>query len=173
MSFSDENRYTIMMNLKDMMNQKQFQFRNAVIGGTFDKLHQGHTLLIKTACTTAKTDSIGLTSNVYLQNYPKKHSDKLFPYEYRLEQLTKFISSLSSDYNFYIFPIDHPWNNFSIQSPELDCIVVSEETIQTAEIINNERKKNSLKELAIVIIPGVVSEKDGHYLSSTRIRSER
>lgn len=147
-------------------------YRNAVIGGTFDKLHQGHSLLIKTACTIAKTVSIGLTSTKYLQIYPKKHGEKVYSYEYRLEQLTKFILSISPEFNFYIFPIDHPWDNFSIKNPDFDCIIVSEETLKTAEKINNERKSNSLRELAIAIIPGVVSEKDGHYLSSTKLRSE-
>ena len=156
-----------------MNSSKTNKFNHAVIGGTFDKLHQGHTLLIKTACTIAKTVSIGLTSSVYLSKYPKKYSEKLYSFDFRLEQLTRFIQSLSLEFNFFIFPIDHPWNNFSIENPDLDCIIVSEETLRTAEIINTERKKSSLKELAIVIIPGVLSEKDGHYLSSTQLRSEQ
>lgn len=149
------------------------QYNHAVMGGTFDKLHHGHTLLIKTACTIAKTVSIGLTSTEYLKIYPKKYREKLFSFEYRLEQLNKFILSLSPEFNFFIFPIDHPWNNFSIKGPELDCIIVSEETLKTAETINKERKKNSLQELAIVVIPGVLSAKDGFYLSSTQLRSQQ
>ena len=156
-----------------MSTLRKNQFKHAVIGGTFDKLHLGHTLLIKTACTIAKTVSIGLTSTNYLKNYPKKYSEKLYPFDYRLDQLAKFIQSISPEFNFFIFPIDHPWNNFSIKGEDLDCIIVSEETLQTAEIINNERTKSSLRELSVVIIPGVLSDKDGRYLSSTRLRSEQ
>ena len=59
-----------------MTTQDQPIFNHAVIGGTFDKLHEGHTLLIKTACTVAKSVSIGLTSTAYLKKYPKKHLTK-------------------------------------------------------------------------------------------------
>ena len=156
-----------------MSNPRKNQFNHAVIGGTFDKLHQGHTLLIKTACTIAKTVSIGLTSTEYLKKYPKKYSEKLYSYDHRLNQLVNFIQSLSPEFNFFIFPIDHPWDNFSIKGPDLDCIIVSEETLQTAETINKERRKSSLQELSMVIIPGVLSAKDGLYLSSTRLRSEQ
>lgn len=152
-----------------MSNKPKFQ--NAVIGGTFDKLHDGHTLLIKTACTIAKTVSIGLTSSKYLQMFPKKHAERIFSYEIRLNQLTKFILSLDTNFNFFIFPIDHPWENFSITAPDLDCIVVSEETLRTAQSINQARKEKSLKELEIIIIPGALSKKDGDYLSSTKLRS--
>ena len=156
-----------------MSSLKEPKFNHAVMGGTFDKLHLGHTLLIKTACTIAKTVSIGLTSTRYLAKYPKNYSEKLYSFAYRLEQLNKFILSLSIEFNFYIFPIDHPWDNFSITGADLDCIIVSEETLKTAEKINTERKKLSLSELAIVVIPGVLSDKDGHYLSSTKLRSEQ
>ena len=153
-----------------IQNQKN-KFQHAVIGGTFDKLHDGHTLLIKTACTIARTVSIGLTSSLYLERYPKKYAEKIYSYNYRLEQLTKFILSISIEFNFFIFPIDHPWDNFSIIGPDLDCILVSEETLRTAETINKEREKRSLKELEVVVIPGVLSTKDGFYLSSTKLRS--
>ncbi len=156
-----------------MTDYKRHQYNHAVMGGTFDKLHHGHTLLIKTACTVAKTVSIGLTSTKYLEKYPKKYSEKLYPYDYRLEQLNKFIHSLSPEFNFFISPIDHPWDNISLTIPELDCIIVSEETLKTADIINKERRKNSLQELAIVVIPGVLSAKDGFYLSSTHLRSQQ
>jgi len=149
------------------------RYNHAVMGGTFDKLHHGHTLLIKTACTVAKTVSIGLTSTEYLKKYPKKYSERLYSFDYRLEQLIKFIQSLSPEYNFFISPIDHPWDNFSIEIADLDCIIVSEETLKTAEIINDERRKQSLQELAIIVIPGVLSAKDGFYLSSTHLRSQQ
>lgn len=149
------------------------QFNHAVMGGTFDKLHHGHTLLIKTACTVAKTVSIGLTSTEYLNKYPKKYSDKLYPFNYRLEQLLTFVQTLSPEYNFFIFPIDHPWDNYAIKGPDLDCIIVSEETLKTAEKINTERRKLSLQELAIIVIPGVLSAKDGFYLSSTHLRAQQ
>lgn len=148
------------------------QSNHAVIGGTFDKLHQGHTLLIKTACTVAKTVSIGLTSSFYLEKYPKKFKEKIYPYEYRLEQLTKFIITLNPNFNFYIFPINHPWDNFSIRNADLDCIVVSQETLQSAQKINSERKEKNLSELKIILIAGVLSEINGSYVSSTKIRSQ-
>ena len=61
-----------------MSSLKEPKFNHAVMGGTFDKLHLGHTLLIKTACTIANRVSIGLTSTRYFAKYRKNNSDKLY-----------------------------------------------------------------------------------------------
>ncbi|MHA2364130.1 MAG: pantetheine-phosphate adenylyltransferase [Candidatus Hodarchaeales archaeon] len=143
------------------------QFNWIVLGGTFDKLHDGHLLLLSTAFKLSKGVSIGLTSSTYLEKYPKKHKDKIFPYSFRLSQLISYLSK-HQFVNYHIFPIDHPWGP-TAKSALFDAIVVSEETLPTVIKINESRKKNGLAALVPIIIPGALS-RTGEYLSSTKIR---
>lgn len=142
-----------------------------VLGGTFDHLHDGHYHLLKTAGYLSNTISIGLTSEKYLQDRPKKFQDKILPYKKRLENLMLYISQINTNFNYYIFPIDHPWKNFSINHPTLDSIITSEETLASLVVINKARAKKGLKNLSPVVISTVTSKK-GNFLSSTKIREK-
>ena len=150
-----------------MQNNKPFS--HIVLGGTFDHLHDGHYLLLRTAGSVANTISIGLTSTNYLEIHPKKYNDLIFPYEKRLEELIKYLNKIDFKFNFYIFPIDHPWRNFSTTNPILDSIIVSEETVSNVKLINEIRVEKNLKKLSCVVVPGAIS-KQGNYLSSTKLR---
>ena len=146
-------------------------YSNIVLGGTFDRLHDGHFLLLKTAGTVANTISIGLTTTKYLNQYIKSYNDKIYPYDKRLNNLMNFLNKINLDFNYYIFPIDHPWDNFSAKNPNLDAIITSEETLSSVSLINTARTKNSLNELECVVISGAVTT-DGDYLSSTKLRAK-
>ena len=62
------------------------------MGGTFDHLHEGHKLLIKTALSISNNLVIGLTTEKLLKN--KKFSLKLENYLTRKTNLEIFIKSL-------------------------------------------------------------------------------
>lgn len=157
--------------MTSILNEGKKKFKAMVLGGTFDKLHDGHYHLLNTASSLANSISIGLTSTNYQELYPKKYKEKVFSYVKRLEQLIKFINELNLNINYYIFPINHPWKNESSTNPFLDSIIVSEETSSSIKLINNKRTENNLKPLKAVVISGVVSKK-GTYLSSTALRKK-
>jgi len=63
------------------------------MGGTFDHLHKGHEILIKTALSISNNIVIGLTTKELLVN--KQYALKLENYETREKNLKLFISSFA------------------------------------------------------------------------------
>jgi len=61
-------------------------------GGTFDRLHDGHKLLIETALKVSNKVVIGLTSQKMLKR--KKFADIIEDFETRKKHLENFISSI-------------------------------------------------------------------------------
>ena len=135
------------------------------IGGTFDPFHKGHKFLIRKALEIADEKGfvfIGITDGEIIK---KKRNDASF--EERKKTIEKFLSEEKVSKDITIQPI---YDKFGPSVKEdFDAIVVSPETMTTAEEINNERKKLQKKPLKIVQISFVLAE-DNLPISSTRIR---
>lgn len=137
------------------------------IGGTFNILHSGHKLLINKAFETAGTKGsvfIGLTSKELIKN--KKNIKAL---KERKKVLERYLSERRFLDRAIIKPITDKYGP-SIDK-EFDAIVVSPETIKTAEEINYKRRQKRKKPLKIIQIP-FVSAKDGIPISSSRINNK-
>ena len=134
------------------------------IGGTFNILHKGHKLLIDRAFEVSGPDGIvfiGLASDILTKN-----KVDVKPLEERKNNLEKYLFKKGVLNRTIIKPIDDKFGP-SIDG-EFDAIVVSPETIKTAEEINFNREKKGKKPLEIVEIPFVLA-KDGKIISSSRI----
>ena len=134
------------------------------IGGTFNRLHKGHKLLIDTAIRRAGKKGfvfIGLSTGELL-------SKKSFvePYEVRRNLLLDFLNTKTNLPTVLIEPIT------TVEGPTLqmnfDEIIVSFETKEVAKKINKKRNERGLKEMNIIAIPLVLA-KDEKKISSTRI----
>lgn len=134
------------------------------IGGTFNRLHNGHKKLINTAIQRAGENGfvfIGLSSGELL-------SKKSFvePYELRRNLLLDFLKTKTHVPMVLIEPIT------TVEGPTLrmdfDEIIVSIETKDVAKKINKKRNERGLKEMNIIAIPLVLAE-DDKKISSTRI----
>ncbi len=134
------------------------------IGGTFNILHSGHKLLIDKAFEAAGIKGsvfIGLTSKELVKN--KKNVKPLVERKKALEQYLCEKGFLTRS---IIKPIIDKYGP-SIDEG-FDAIVVSPETIKTAEEINYKRRKKGKKTLKIIQIPFVLG-KDGIPIKSSRI----
>ena len=137
------------------------------IGGTFNILHSGHKLLIDKAFETAGTkDSvfIGVTSKDLTGK--KKNVKSL---KERKKALEQYLSKKGFLNRAIIKPIKDKYGP-SIDE-EFDAIVISPETIKTAEEINHKRSKKGKKPLKIVQIPFLLAN-DGIPISSSRINNK-
>ena len=133
------------------------------IAGTFNTLHQGHKLLIDTAIKTGGkkgTLFIGIAKGDLLKN--KKF---IVPYDERERQIRNYL--LKKEYHsFEILPIYDKYG-FAVDG-KYDAIIVSPETKDNAQKINEKRIKEHKKPLIIITIPYVLAQ-DSQPISSTRI----
>ena len=98
----------------------------------------------------------------------KKH--KVASYEDRLEDVKEFLQEKNFLDRAEIVPLNDPFGP-TIDSDEIEGIVVSEETEVTAEIINQKRVEKGKKPLLIFVITMVLAD-DGKPISSTRVRKQ-
>ncbi len=140
-------------------------FRKAIVGGAFDRLHRGHRVLLDTAARLASSLLIGLADGPLLAG--KAFREKILPYEERRRLLASYLDGKKISYS--IVKIVEPIGPAGTDG-EADVIVVSPETYERALMINEERRRNGLQELFIVVVPTVLAD-DGGPLKSHRIRA--
>lgn len=147
------------------MSKKVYDW--AAIGGTFDRLHKGHKTLLRRAFELGKKVLIGLTTQELVKHKPDW--EKIASYDERKAELEKWLDSEDYLGRYIIRPL-HDVYGPSITMPELQLIVVSEETCPVAKEINEIRKDNGLPLLHIAVLTMVMAE-DKISISSTRIRA--
>ena len=137
-------------------------------GGTFDRLHDGHKLLIETALKVSNKVVIGLTTQKMLSR--KKFASKIEDFETRKKYLENFISSIADLDQVDIIELNNPYGP-PIKEPEYEGIIASEETFLNSVRLNELRVANGFKPLIVVLIPMVLGKSDRR-LSSTDIRAK-
>ena len=136
-------------------------YQNVCVGGTFDFLHKGHRALLEKAFEIGENVVIGLSSEKLAEEKQARRFEK------RLEELTDYLIDNQLEERCRIEIIDDFIG--PAVSPELEAIVVTQETRNNAERINKGRAKRQLNPLKIIEIPLVLAD-NGEPVSSTAIR---
>ncbi len=71
------------------------------------------------------------------------------PYDQRVQKLQDFLNDVKPSLTYEIVPLSDPFGP-SISDPELQCIVVSEETRKGGDAVNRKRVEN-VRTLLVVI----------------------
>jgi pantetheine-phosphate adenylyltransferase len=132
------------------------------VGGTFQPLHDGHKLLLRTAYGLDGQVDIGLTSDLMARSARIRNIE---PYAVREKRLRDWIEK-SIGVEPHIVMLEDPYG--SALTEDYDLIVVSPETYPVAVKLNELRKESGRKPIAIVRVDYVLAE-DGKPISSTRI----
>lgn len=153
-------------------DKDSLRFTNVAVGGTFDRFHAGHRLLLgATAMVTTERVFIGITSDKLLQN--KKAKELLQSYEERCDGAVKFIQAVNPTLELVSAgPLTDPRIPPLCATEEnFDAIVVSEETIGGAHEINRVRAELGFHPLIIIVV-GLLSAGGGEdsKLSSSELR---
>ena len=140
----------------------------AVLGGTFDRLHIGHRVLLDEAFRAGRTVGIGLTTAKFLRGHPKPGARSIQPFPVRRAALERYLSRRYSRGRWWILPLEDGWGR-SVE-PGVDVLVASAETVSGARSVNAERTRRHLPRLVVRLVP-VVRGEDGLPVSSRRIRA--
>lgn len=138
-----------------------------VVGGTFDRLHAGHRLLLTAAAWAAgKKLWIGVTSSSLLEG--KAYGELIAPVETRAEEAVQFARRVRPDLAEVVIAELEDAAGPSGTEKDVDAMVVSKETRGSAERIKAARVSAGLRPMVIVsvdILSGGAAK-----LSSTALR---
>ncbi len=126
-------------------------YNRVLVAGTFDRLHQGHKLLLDKAFeVTAEFGElvIGITGNSMCAG--KKLSRLIEPVGKRQAQVNQYIQSINKSYIKVTLMLIYDKYSIGISDSTLECLVLSDETIKTGQEINQLRSSNGLKPLVLV-----------------------
>jgi pantetheine-phosphate adenylyltransferase len=132
------------------------------VAGTFQPLHDGHKLLLRTAYGMDGVVDVGLTSDRMSRSARIRDVE---PYAEREKRLHDWIRK-HLGIEPHIMKLEDPYGTALVE--DYDFIVVSPETYPVAVKINELRKEKGRKPIAIVRVDYVLAE-DGKPITSTRI----
>lgn len=135
---------------------------NVGVGGTFNVIHKGHELLFETAFSIGDFVEVGLTSDEYAR---KIKSVDVAPYVIRKRALVKFLERYGKPFSVVMIS---GMMGTAATSETLDAIVVSPETQERADEINEARRRNGLRPLKVYRIKEVRAD-DSQAISASRI----
>jgi len=144
------------------------RFNVVVCGGTFDHFHKGHESFLRFILSRGDRVILGLTTNTYIKN--KKLNNSVESYSERKNSIEEFFEKENARNRLEIEPINNLFIPKKWESLKIDAIVVSEDTREGAEIINQDREKRGLSKLNVVVAP-IIFAASNKALSSFRIRN--
>ncbi|CAL9734789.1 phosphopantetheine adenylyltransferase [Monosporozyma servazzii] len=152
-------------------SKDQNKYSVSALGGTFDHIHDGHKILLSmSAFLTSERLIVGLTDEELLVN--KKYKEYLEPFSKRKNNVIEFIRMLKPQLNVEIIPL-HDVCGPTGTVPEIECLIVSRETVKGGDIVNKTRAERGLSKLDIVVVNVLGGDEDDGWkekLSSTEVR---
>ncbi|AGO12856.1 AaceriAGL356Cp [[Ashbya] aceris (nom. inval.)] len=143
----------------------------SALGGTFDHLHDGHKILLSVAAlVTASRLIVGITDEELLKS--KKYKEQLQSFDERRDNVCSFLHRLKPELEIKIFAL-HDVCGPTGSEPDIEALIVSEETVAGAQTINDTRESKGMSKLAVHVVNvlgGEEADKWKNKLSSTELR---
>ncbi|XP_024960391.1 phosphopantetheine adenylyltransferase-like [Cynara cardunculus var. scolymus] len=145
-------------------------YEAVVLGGTFDRLHDGHRLFLKAAVELARDRIVvGILDGPMLSK--KQFAHLIMPIEQRRKTVEDYIKSIKPNLAVQVIHITDPYGP-AIVDKDLEAIVVSQETLPGGSLVNKKRAERGLSQLKVEVVNLVSEESSGEKLSSTTLRKQ-
>lgn len=133
-----------------------------ILGGTFDRFHRGHMLLLGLAAALGRSVIVGVTSDEFAAGKP--HMVEAFAE--RFQKVSGFLRSVGCR-GFRVFKLD----DFAGPAATLEegALLVTFPTLGNGLLINRIRRGKGLRPLEVLLAPLLEAE-DSEPISSTRVR---
>jgi len=126
-------------------------YNHVCMGGTFDRLHTGHKILLSTALLRSKNSlTVGVAGSQLLGK--KTLPELIEPLDVRIKGVEHFLKEVNRDIEMKICEIQDPFGP-SIVDGQLQCIVGSQETEKGCHAVNEKRRERDLSILDVHCIP--------------------
>ncbi|CAM0905528.1 unnamed protein product [Alopecurus aequalis] len=159
-------------------------YGSVVLGGTFDRLHDGHRRLLKASADLARDRIVvGVCTGPMLAK--KEYAELIEPVEKRIKAVEDYIKSIKPELIVQVEPIEDPYGP-SIIDDKLDAIIVSfvgwasfdmalsfissKETINGGCAVNQKREEKELPLLKVEVVDLLSGDTEGEKLSSSALR---
>ena len=142
----------------------QVRYACCLVGGTFDRLHSGHKLLLSMAISRSEQVEIHVVND----EIAGRKSPHIQPYDDRVDAIYDWLSE-KSYHSVSIFQLNDSFGP-APNHESADAIIATPETIGNCQEINRMREVSGLGKLSILEVPHML-DYSGKIISSSRIRS--
>lgn len=142
----------------------EVRYACCLVGGTFDRLHSGHKLLLSMAISRSEQVEIHVVND----EIAGRKSPHIQPYDDRVDAIYDWLSE-KSYHSVSIFQLNDSFGP-APNHESADAIIATPETIGNCQEINRMRELSGLGKLSILEVPHML-DYSGKIISSSRIRS--
>lgn len=143
-------------------------YRHSILGGTFDRFHEGHKHFLSAAIEQSEFLTIGITTPALFDHKP--YSETIEDYEIRKKNVENYLNQADLEGKFNIIQLTDIYGN-ALTEGDLDAIFTTHHSLKNVEKINEERQKLGFPPLEIVFVEPLL-DSTGEMISSSRIREE-